>query len=132
MQKLVFILVVVLCVVSCKKEPLAPEGPTDIRIFNSSDQTYSNVTVNTTNIQGAEFNFGTIAPQSYSEYHRFDKAFNKAEITLTINNEIFTTGPVDLTYLVYLSTVKATYLVWISDFTRKKIEIYDVILESDL
>jgi hypothetical protein len=138
MKKLLFLFIIILSLTSCKKNGLSPEGPTDIRIFNNSDQTFTNVFVKTTNVDGSELNFGTVAPGAFSEYFRFDKAYNKAEITVTIHNavtniaEIFSTGPVDNTYQAYLSTVKATYIVWISDYPRKKIEISNVVLESDL
>jgi hypothetical protein len=132
MKKVLFLLMIALCLTSCKKKGFSPEGPTDIRIKNISDQTFTNVIVKTTNIAGSELNFGNIAPGAYSEYFRFDKAYNKAEITVTINNATFTTGPVDNTYQAYLSTVKATYIVWISDFANKKLEITDVILDADL
>jgi hypothetical protein len=138
MKRTVLLLFIILCVASCKKKGFSPEGPTDIRIYNKSDQTFTNVIVNTTNIDTAAFNFGTIAPNSYSEYHRFSKAYNKAEITVTIHNpvnnldEIFTTGRPDNTYQAYLSTIKATYVVWISDYPNKKIAIFEVVPESDL
>jgi hypothetical protein len=138
MKKVLLLLVIVIFVAGCKKKGLSPEGPTDIRLYNSSDQTFKNVIVNTTDVDTSAFNFGTIVSHAYSEYHRFPKAFNKAEITVTIHNsdtnldEIFTTGKPDNTYQAYLSTVKATYYVWINDFTHKKIEINNVVLESDL
>lgn len=138
MKKIFLLLIIVLCVSSCKKKEFSPEGPTDIRIKNISDQTFTNVIVNTTNVEGEEFNYGSIAPGAYSDYYRFPKAYNKAEITLTINhtdptiNGTYTTGPVDNTYQAYLTPVKATYEVWISSTSDKKIEIFDVILESDL
>jgi hypothetical protein len=138
MKKVLILLVIVLCVAGCKKKGLSPEGPTDIRIYNSSDQIFKNVIVNTTDIDTVAFNFGTLAPRSYSEYHRFPKAFNKAEISVTIHNsdtnldELFTTGKPDNTYQAYLSTVMATYVVWINDYAHKKIEINNVILEAEL
>jgi hypothetical protein len=138
MKKILFLLIIALSLSACKKKPFSPEGPTDIRIRNISDQTFNNVIVNTTNVDTSAFNFGTIGPNSYSGYHRFPKAYNKAEITVTIHNSVtntddtFTTGTVDNTYQAYLSTVKATYIVWINDYAHKKIEIQNVILESDL
>jgi hypothetical protein len=132
MKKVLFLLIIALCLISCKKNGLSPEGPTDIRIQNISDQTFTNVIVKTTDVEGSELNFGSIAPGAYSEYFRFDKAYNKAEITVTINNVVYTTGPVDNTYQAYLGLVKATYVVWITSTVQKKIEIYNVILESDL
>ena len=138
MKKVLFLFVIVLCISSCKKKGFSPEGPTDIRIKNLSDQTFTNVIVNTTNIEGQELNFGSIPPGDYSEYFRFDKAYNKAEITVTINssdpsiNGVYTTGTVDNTYQAYLTPVKATYVVWINSTSEKKIEIFKVILESDL
>ena len=138
MKKIFLLLLVVICVSSCKKKGFSPEGPTDIRIKNISDQTFTNVIVNTTNVEGEEFNYGSIAPGAYSDYYRFPKAYNKAEITLTIIhadpaiNGTYTTGPVDNTYQAYLSQIKATYEVWITSTADKKIAIFDVIPESDL
>jgi len=129
MKKLLLLAVIVILAVSCKKNKLAPIGPTHIRINNLTDLVMTDLTVNTS---GGTFNYGTLNATSVSAYHRFEKAYAKAEITASIGGEIYTTGTVDYTGLTYLSTVKATYKVRIKSGAVKTLEIFDVILDSEL
>lgn len=129
MKKLLFLSLVILVVLSCKKTKLEPKGPTDIRIKNISDQVFQEVVVN---INGEKDTLYNITPNTYSDYSRFEVAYPKAEITAKINGVIFTTGSVNYTYLTYLGQVRASYVVWIKDFAGKKLEINDVIYEEPL
>ncbi|MBA4321422.1 MAG: hypothetical protein C0408_01260 [Odoribacter sp.] len=129
MKKLILFTAIMLIAVACKKTKFAPLGPTDIRINNIESVIMNDLTVNTS---GGEYIYGTLNATSISDYHRFEKAYPKAQITATIGGEVYTTGPVDYTYLQYLSTVKATYKIRIKDAALKKLEIFDVIIESPL
>jgi hypothetical protein len=108
---------------------MSPIGPTDIRVKNLSDVPMTNVTVNTFD---STFNYGALGPGDTTAYHRFDRAYTKAYITASINGLTFKTDTVYYTYLHYLSTVKATYELYIKNEAQRKLEISNVILESEL
>ena len=96
---------------SCKKTSQEPYGPTEIRIKNLTDLPMSNVCVNT---YDTTFNYGTIAKQSYSDYHRFSRAYYaKVNISAYVNGVRYKTDTVlNYTYQTYLGQMKATYTVW--------------------
>lgn len=129
MRKLFLFSIVLLIALSCKKIAKSPEGPTDIRIKNLSDQTFVDLTVNTS---GGEYNFGSLLPGQYTAYHRYEKAYNKADISVKINGQILKTDQVVYTYLVVLGQGKFTYEVWISNPATNKIAIYQVIPDAPL
>jgi len=129
MKKYFVILVILFTVIACKKVKFSPEGPTDVRVRNLTNLTFYEVIVNTS---GGENILGDIAPGSESEYFRFDKAFPKAEIWATINNEEFYTGPVNYTYMQYLGQDKITYEVYISNMDNKVLAIGDVIHDEPI
>jgi hypothetical protein len=129
MKKLVLISAVLLIAISCKKVEKDPLGPTDVRIRNLSAQNMTNLTVNTS---GGEYNYGALNANSTTDYHRFDKAYPKAQITATIGADVYTTGTVDYTYLHYLGQMKVTYVVDIDNQAQKTLKISDVIQESAL
>jgi major membrane immunogen (membrane-anchored lipoprotein) len=112
MKRIVPLIVVIICLTACKKTKIEPEGPTDIRVFNDTDQLFESVVVNTS---GGEYNFGTINSQSYSSYHRFDKAYPKADISLNIGGTKYSTTQQDYTYMQYMGQMKITYKVFISN-----------------
>jgi hypothetical protein len=121
-----------LALTGCKKTEKTPEGPTDIRITNLSDVVMNDLTVNTS---GGEFNFGTVNPGSTTDYHRFDKAYPKANIYAIINGVKFKTDSVkasDYLYYQYLGPIKATYKIYIKNVAQKQLEINDVVPESEL
>jgi hypothetical protein len=120
MKKLVFILIIILTVIACKKTKFSPEGPTDVRVKNISTVTFNEVIVNTS---GGIDTLGNINPGEVSGYKRFDKAFIKAEISAKVNGQLFSTGTVNYNGLTYMGEVKLTYEVWISDMNNKKLEI---------
>lgn len=129
MRKYLFCLLLLFAVSACKKTEFSPEGPTDVRVRNISDQTLNEVIVN---IDGEKDTLGTIASGGTSGYYRFKIAYSKAEIYAKINEVIFSTGPVDYTYLDFKGRMRITYVVWISDWNKKKLEIKDVIPEEPL
>ena len=129
MKRIVIILILIVVAAACKKTSTSPEGPTDIRIYNTtSDKTFENVVVNTSE---EEFNFGTVLPGAYSEYHRYNKAYPKSDITMTIGGVVYTAGPQDYTYAVYLGQGKFAYRVFISDNPTKKLDM-TVVAEAPL
>ena len=129
MKKIFFISLIMISVLGCKKTKFAPEGPTDIRVRNLSDVTFIEVIVNTS---GGIDTLGNIGPGDHSEYYRFDKAFPKAEISAKINGDMFSTGPVNTTYMQYLGQDRITYEVFISNMANKEIKINDVIHDEPL
>lgn len=130
MKKSLYILFILFAVISCKKTDFEPEGPTDIRIKNISDQKFTNVKVK---IKEEEQTLGDINSQAYSEYFRYEIAYPLVEITATINGQVFTTGTVDPKIpQVYIGQDRITYFVYISNMNTKELKINDVIREEPL
>jgi len=119
MKRLILCIALIISLTACKKTKIEPEGPTDIRIFNNTDQVFSNVVVNTS---GGEFNFGTLNAQSYSTYHRYDKAYPKADISLNIGGDTYSTPKQDYTYMQYMGRMKITYKIFISNESRNELD----------
>jgi hypothetical protein len=136
MRKLVFISLILLAATSCKQTKWAPEGPTDIRVRNlQGDLTFNEVIVKTAGGRDTTGNikeFGTIAPGAVSDYHRVKFAYPKAEITAKINGVLFSTGEFQSTYLTYLSTMRVTYEVYISNMDNKVLTINKCIPDEEL
>jgi hypothetical protein len=128
MKKFIFILVIALMAVSCKKTELTPIGPTDIRIRNSTTAIMSELTVET---GGGTYNYGILKSDSLSVYHRFEKAYVKANITAIINGQKFKTDTAIYTYIQFLGPDKVTYVVT-SNIAQKKLIISNVIHESPI
>lgn len=130
MKKLIFILIIILTVIACKKTKFSPEGPTDVRVRNITiDKTFNEVIVNTS---GGIDTVGNISPEGVSEYYRFDKAFNVAEITAKINGILYTTGTVNYNGLTYIGQAKITYEVYILDVANRKLKISNCSLDAPL
>ena len=136
MKKIIIISLLLLSVLACKKKDNSPEGPTDVRIRNLSDQTFEEVIVITSEKSGDIDTIGSIAKESTSDYFRFTKAYPKAEISATINIGgsliKFSTGAVNFTYLTYIGQDRITYEVYISDMNNRQLTISNVILEEPL
>jgi len=126
-QTLVFILLL-LITLSCKKTKIEPEGPTDVRIYNNTDSVFTNVLVNTS---GGEHNFGTISPHVSSDYYRFDKAYQKIDISLTIRTTTYSAVKQDYSYQTYMGLVKCTYKVFISDPVTHTLDV-EVLYDAPL
>ncbi len=136
MKKLFVISFAVLSLLACKKTKFSPEGPTDVRIRNISDQTFNEVIMKTSDNEEDIDTLGTINSNSVSDYFRFTRAYPKAEISAKINIgdvvSTYSTGNVDFTYMQYLGQDRITFEVWISDPGNKKLEIFNVIHEEPL
>ncbi|MBE0675071.1 MAG: hypothetical protein IH591_10450 [Bacteroidales bacterium] len=129
MKRVVFLLtIIMLSMSSCSKGP-SPEGPTDIRIKNLSDQTFESLSVDTS---GGTNEYDAVAAGGYSDYKRFDKAYPKAEISVMIGGEIYSTGEQIYNYQVVLGQGKFTYEVFIENAALKKLAISKVIPEAPL
>jgi len=119
---------IVLVLFSCK-EKTSPEGPTDIRVKNLSDVTFTSVTVNTS---GGTNDYPELISGAFTEYKRFEKAYPIAEITAVIAGETYSTGPQNYNYQVVLGQGKFTYEVWIPISGHKTLAISRVIPEAPL
>ncbi|HCC71795.1 MAG TPA: hypothetical protein DEQ09_11695 [Bacteroidales bacterium] len=129
MMRYIFsILGIVLMIASCTKPNHTPEGPTDVRIRNITDQDFTNVIVDT---GGGEHNYGNIAAGAETAYFRFEKAYPNAEVTVMIGGVQYSTGEQDYTYATYIGPDKITYVVYISNPEQKKLEV-DVILDGPI
>lgn len=119
---------IMLIAFSCTKPNHTPEGPTDVRIRNVTDQDFTDVFVDT---GGGSYNYGNIASGTETGYHRFDKAYPDAEISVLIEGEEYTTGDQDYTYATYIGPDKITYVVYISNPELRRLEV-DVILDGPI
>jgi hypothetical protein len=128
MKRIVPLLAIVICLTACKKTKIEPEGPTDVRVYNNSDRIFENVVVNTS---GGIFDFGNLEPQAYSSYHRFDKAYPKADISLTMGGTLYSTVQQDYTYMQYMGQMKITYKIFISNEAGHLLDT-DVVPEGPL
>ena len=136
MKKIFIIALVLLTVLACKKKHFSPEGPTDVRIRNLSDQIFTQVIVSTSEKPEDVDTIGNIGSGLVSEYHRFTKAYPKAQISAKINIGgsliTFTTAPVDYTYMQYIGQDRITFEVYISNQTTHELTINNVIEEEPL
>lgn len=110
---------------SCRKKP---EGPTDIRIRNKTVKIFKDVYVDTS---AGEYNFGEVNPGGETAYHRFDKAYRQARITLKIDSVQYVLVPVDYTYEVPLGQGKFTYELSVADTVEHILAIH-VIADAPL
>ncbi len=129
MKKYILISFLILSVLACKKTKMSPEGPTDVRVKNLSTFDFTEVIVNTS---GGIDTLGNISAQGYSDYFRFDKAFNVAQIDVKINGVAYSTGAVNYNGLTYIGQAKITYEVYIFDDTNKKLKIGNCSLDAPL
>ncbi len=118
MKKILFISIILLSVLACKKTKYEPEGPTDIRIKNSSNVAFIDVRVN---ISDTIRVLGDIPAGESSAYIRFPKAYVVALITTKVSGQLFSTAVPDYTGKTYLGQVKITYDVNILDLQNKKL-----------
>jgi hypothetical protein len=136
MKKLVLVSIILLLVIACKKTKFSPEGPTDIRIRNISDQAFQDVIVSTSERTDDIDTLGTIISGGVSEYFRFHKAYPKAKISAKINIDgslkLYSTGPVNYTYMQYIGQDRITFEVFISNVEKKELTISNIIIEEPL
>ncbi|MGE5420480.1 MAG: hypothetical protein ACM3UT_09855 [Chloroflexota bacterium] len=136
MKRIILLTSLVLLFASCKKTEFSPEGPTDIRIRNLSDMSFTEVTLKTSEYDEDVVIIPSIAAQATSGYQRFKKAYPKAEISAKVYSAgsliTVTTGKVDFTYMQYLSTQKVTFEVYIPNLASRVLEISRVIPEEEL
>jgi hypothetical protein len=129
MKKLILFTIILTIAVSCKKTDREPLGPTDVRVLNQTTSVMTELTVNT---GGGEFNFGTVNASSYSDYHRFEKAYPKANISAIINGQKYKTDTAIYTWMQYMGLMNITYEVYISNEAQKRLSIFRVVPDSAL
>jgi hypothetical protein len=129
MKKLIIISIIILSIAACKKTKFAPEGPTDVRIYNMTDLPFTEVTVT---IDDSTKILGNVIKGAYTPYIEFHKAFPIAEISAKINGVLYTTGKADTKTMTYIGQAKITYDVYISDFNNKKLTIDKCTLDAPL
>jgi len=74
--------------------------------MNNSSFEYSNVHVNTS---GGENFYGTISPNKYSDYKKYEFAYRYAFVELKIGEATYTLQPIDYVGEEMLSSGKYTY-----------------------
>jgi hypothetical protein len=136
MKNILLLSFLLLSLLACKKKHISPDGPTDIRVRNLSDLTFTDVIVSTSEKQGDTLALGDINSGYESGFVRFKKAYPKAQISAKImyggSLVEFSTGPVDYTYMQYIGQDKITYEVYISNPTSHVLTISNVIEEEPL
>jgi len=126
MKKVIMVLLIAVSIAGCKKTKFDPEGPTDVRVKNKYTVAFTDVVVNTS---GGTNSMGNVLPDGVSEYFRFEKAFNIAEISAKINGVQFSTGAVDYNALTYIGQAKITYEVTVEG---NKLKITNCSLDAPL
>jgi hypothetical protein len=129
MKNTILSILFILLAASCKKTEKEPFGPTDIRVRNLTTVDMTDLTVNTFD---STYNFGSLRADSVSYYHRFDRAYSKANIFAYINGQKYKTDTVFYTYMNYLGQMKATYEIYIENEAQRKLKIFNVTPESAL
>lgn len=136
MKKIILISIILLSALACKKTEFSPEGPTDVRIRNLSDLTFTDVIVSTSENTEDVDTIISIAKGGVSDYHRFTKAYPKAEVSakISINGSLvkFSTGPVSYTYMNYIGQDMITFEVYISNMNTHELTVSNVVLEAPL
>lgn len=136
MKKIILISIFVLSVVACKKTKFSPEGPTDIRIRNLTDQNFTEVVVKTSENDDDIDTLGNINHKEVSDYFRFKKAYTDIEISAKINlggsMVTFSTGKVNYSYLHYIGQDRITYEVFIPGMDTRELKISNRIIEEPL
>lgn len=116
MKKSFVFVVFLILAFSCKETEFSPEGPTDVRIRNSTNKDFRNVIIKTSDYQEDSDTIALIPVNTTTEYMRFKKAFPKLQFKAGIQGEnsiqTISTGDVDFTYLQYLSTQRVTFEVY--------------------
>jgi hypothetical protein len=131
---LVIASILVITATACKKRGMSEEGPTDVRILNETGQTIEDVTVTVTDDTSYDdriYNFGTVADGAYTDYHRFDIAFPKADITVKIGGVTWSTPPANFSYLTYIGQDRITYTLTIADQPNRVLGL-DVTIEEPI
>lgn len=118
MKKLILFTSILLIAISCKKTEKEPIGPTDIRVKNITTVNMTNLTVNT---YDSTYNYGLVKADSVSAYHRFDRAYPKANITAIINGKKYKTDTTNYAYQQYLGQMMVTYKIYIISDGEKKL-----------
>jgi hypothetical protein len=136
MKRMFYLFAIMMFLSSCKKQDFAPEGPTDVRIRNLSDQNFTEVSINTSEYPEDVLTIASLQAGATSEYHRFKKAYPKAQITAKINSEgsiiTLSTPEEEFTYMQYMSTMRITFEVYISNLDARELKINRVIPEEEL
>ena len=131
MKKYLFYILIIFSVAACKKTEFEPEGPTDVRIHNLTTFALYELTIDIDTI----VNYGSLNPQSFTDYIRFPKAYPKATISAKINRDgslvTVSTEIFDYTYMQYMGQMKITYEIYMPQPDKNVFEV-EVIPEEPL
>ncbi len=111
MKKIISGVLILLIIVSCSKDE-ADSDNVNIRLFNAGELEFKDIKFNpSTGI----VSFGDLAPDRYSEYKNFDKAYRYAYISLTVNDSMYTLQPIDYVGETPLANGNYTYRLNFND-----------------
>lgn len=127
MKRVSIALLCLLILASCKKTKFSPEGPTDVRIKNLTDQTFYDVIYKTSENDEDVDTIAMLGVGQTSDYIRFKKAYPKLQLSARINIggtvSTYSTGPVSFTYMQYMGQDRLTYGIYVVSQATKKLDM---------
>jgi hypothetical protein len=127
MKRVAVALFCLLVLASCKKTKFSPEGPTDVRIKNLTDQTFYDVIYKTSENDEDVDTIAVLGAGQTSEYIRFKKAYPKLQISARINIggtvSTYSNGTVSFTYMQYMGQDRLTYGIYVVSEVTKKLDM---------
>ncbi len=105
MKKLIFRIFILFVLVSCSKEEVATDN-VNIRLFNVGEVEFQDIKFSPS---AGIVSFGDLAPDQYSEYKNFNRAYRYAYISLTVNDSMYALQPVDYVGETPLTNGNYTY-----------------------
>jgi hypothetical protein len=127
MKRVSIALLCLLILASCKKTKFSPEGPTDVRIKNLTDQTFYDVIYKTSENDEDVDTIAMLGAGQTSDYIRFKKAYPKLQLSARINIggmvSTYSTGPVSFTYMQYMGQDRLTYGIYVVSQATKKLDM---------
>lgn len=124
MKKSILFIASLLFILGCAKESSTPDGPSDIRIRNTTNSDFVNVFVDIGDGENeGEHNYGDIVGHGETSYYRFEIAYPDALITLTVGGVEYSTPIPDHTFAVPVQQGKFTYELWISTGTTLAMKV---------
>ncbi|MDN3586035.1 hypothetical protein QWY86_05115 [Pedobacter aquatilis] len=108
MKRILVFIFAISMLVACSKEKITGQSGPEIRLSNSSQQTFKNIIVNTGT---GEVNFGDLDAEKKTAYKKFTKAYSYAFVKLEIDGKTYTIQPIDYVGETPLKDGRYTYQI---------------------
>lgn len=115
--RLLLLLALLIGFTACKKDD---DEAFEIRIKNNSQYVFDDFYIDTS---GGSHNYGTIQPDSYSEYAQFNFGYKFAFTKFYINGDEFSFTPVDYVGEQQFYHGKWAYIITINDYNSRAFAI---------